>query len=243
MRLFYDIQVCHGRIFSQETSGQLVFERGARYVGIPFISGIRDRRLSGYIHVFLMERAIQGCRNLKPLARAFLMWVRWLESHEVDAFTPAILRYRSPSYGFREYLIGVTERNEIASSTAAVYINVIRLFYEFLDSRGELNSGDFLKTAEKHIDGGRKVSSSYLTIRMVKTANRSLNPLNHVEQTILSEALRQESESFRLMIYLKKNSGLRLDEMLTVPSSLFREELLKCHFFGFHKTSLPSSHL
>ena len=226
MRLIYDIKVRYGRIARQETPGQLVFEPGFRYVWIPCISGIRDRKLSRYIHVFLMEKAVQGNRDLKPQARAFLMWVRWLETHGVGAFKPAILRYNSPSYGFREYLIGATERNEIASSTAAGYINVIRRFYEFLDCYGELNSGDFLNTTEKYIEGGRKVTSSDLTIRMVRTANRSLNPLNDVEQTILADALRQEAEPFRLMISLMKNSGLRLDEMLTLPSSLFREEHL-----------------
>ncbi|MBW7034127.1 site-specific integrase, partial [Enterobacter hormaechei subsp. steigerwaltii] len=61
---------------------------------------------------------------------------------------------------------------------------------------------------------------------ITSTTKRTINPLNDAEVHILDEALKSESGLFSLMIVLMKNCGLRLDEMLTLPSSLFTEEYL-----------------
>lgn len=121
---------------------------------------------------------------------------------------------------------GAVRQGRIASSTAAVYISVIRRFYVFLGKCGELAASSFFTLVEKVVDGRRKVISSDLAIRITSTTKRTINPLNDAEVHILDEALKSESGLFSLMIVLMKNCGLRLDEMLTLPSSLFTEEYL-----------------
>jgi len=149
-----------------------------------------------------MDKAILQARDLKPLARAFLRWIRWLEDNGLDPFTPGTLKYQSPTYGFREYLLGAVRQGRIASSTAAVYISVIRRFYVFLGKCGELAASSFFTLVEKVVDGRRKVISSDLAIRITSTTKRTINPLNDAEVHILDEALKSESGLFSLMIVL-----------------------------------------
>ena len=227
MRIITNIHARYGRVSKLDaTEPKLKFEPGFLYAEIPYISGIQNRKLSRYVHFYLMDKAILQARDLKPLARAFLRWIRWLEDNGLDPFTPGTLKYQSPTYGFREYLLGAVRQGRIASSTAAVYISVIRRFYVFLGKCGELAASSFFTLVEKVVDGRRKVISSDLAIRITSTTKRTINPLNDAEVHILDEALKSESGLFSLMIVLMKNCGLRLDEMLTLPSSLFTEEYL-----------------
>ena len=227
MRIITNIHARYGRVSKLDaTEPKLKFEPGFLYAEIPYISGIQTRKLSRYVHFYLMDKAILQARDLKPLARAFLRWIRWLEDNGLDPFTPGTLKYQSPTYGFREYLLGAVRQGRIASSTAAVYISVIRRFYVFLGKCGELAASSFFTLVEKVVDGRRKVISSDLAIRITSTTKRTINPLNDAEVHILDEALKSESGLFSLMIVLMKNCGLRLDEMLTLPSSLFTEEYL-----------------
>lgn len=229
VRIITNIHARYGRVSKLDATEQnLKFEPGFLYAEIPYISGIQNRKLSRYVHFYLMDKAILQARDLKPLARAFLLWIRWMEDKELDPFTPGMLKYQSPTYGFREYLLWAVKLGRIASSTAAVYISVIRRFYVFLDMCGELTASSFFTLVEKVVDGRHKVISSDLAIRITTTTKRTINPLNDKEVHILDEALKSETELFSLMITLMKNCGLRLDEMLTLPSSVFTEEYLTC---------------
>ncbi|MEQ4869476.1 site-specific integrase, partial [Escherichia coli] len=152
-----------------------------------------------------------------------------MEENALSAFLPSVLRYQSPSYGFREYLTCAVEGNRLASSTASGYINVIRRFYTFLDEQGEVSRDDFFLPQEKFMGSVRKVVTSDLAIRVTRKANRSLNPLNDAEHKTLSLVLSSESESFKLMILLMKMSGLRLDEVLSLPVMLFNDVVLANH--------------
>ncbi|HGG8903955.1 TPA: site-specific integrase, partial [Enterobacter cloacae] len=120
MRIITNIHARYGRVSKLDaTEPKLKFEPGFLYAEIPYISGIQNRKLSRYVHFYLMDKAILQARDLKPLARAFLRWIRWLEDNGLDPFTPGTLKYQSPTYGFREYLLGAVRQGRIASSTAA----------------------------------------------------------------------------------------------------------------------------
>ncbi|MGC4127507.1 site-specific integrase [Enterobacter sp.] len=230
MKIINKVPVRYGRIrlpTCQEKS--LTFEPGFQTVTIPCIRGIKDQKLHRIIHCYLVEKAIRKTRDLMPTARAFLCWIRWMEQNEISAFIPSVLRYKSPSYGFREYLTSAVEGNRIASSTASAYINIIRRFYTFLGESGEVCTENYFLQQEKYVGGDRRIVTSDLAIRISRKANRSLNPMNDVEQSVFSKELALESESFRLMLLLMKTSGLRLDEVLTLPAMLFNEDILACH--------------
>lgn len=230
MRIINNVPVRYGciRLPTNQTTS-VAFEPGFQVVTIPCIRGIKDKKLHCFIHSYLIDKAIRRSRDLMPTARAFLFWLRWMEENELSAFLPSVLRYQSPSYGFREYLTCAVEGNRLASSTASGYINVIRRFYTFLDEQGEVSRNDFFLLQEKFTGSVRKVVTSDLAIRVTRKANRSLNPLNDAEQKTLSLVLASESESFRLMILLMKMSGLRLDEVLSLPVMLFNDVVLANH--------------
>ncbi len=80
MRIITNIHARYGRVSKLDaTEPKLKFEPGFLYAEIPYISGIQNRKLSRYVHFYLMDKAILQARDLKPLARAFLRWIRWLE--------------------------------------------------------------------------------------------------------------------------------------------------------------------
>lgn len=227
MRIINNVPVRYGCIrLPINRTESVTFEPGFQVVMIPCIRGITDKNLHCFIHSYLIGKAIQRTRDLMPTARAFLCWLRWMDKNGLSAFLPSVLRYQSPSYGFREYLTCAVEENRLASSTASGFINVIRRFYTFLGEQGAVSQDDFFRPQEKFIGSLRKIVTSDLAIRITRKKNRSLNPLNDTEQTTLSLALASESESFRLMILLMKISGLRLDEVLTLPAMLFNEDIL-----------------
>ncbi|WP_255322680.1 hypothetical protein [Enterobacter asburiae] len=157
------------------------------------------------MHFYLMDKAILQARDLKPLARAFLRWIRWLEDNGLDPFTPGTLKYQSPTYGFREYLLGAVRRAHRLIHRGGVhqrYPTVLRISGKC----GELAASSFY-VGRKVVDGRRKVISSDLAIRITSTTKRTINPLNDAEVHILDEALKSESGLFSLMIVLMKIVG------------------------------------
>lgn len=72
MRIITNIHARYGRVSKLDaTEPKLKFEPGFLYAEIPYISGIQNRKLSRYVHFYLMDKAILQARDLKPLAGHF----------------------------------------------------------------------------------------------------------------------------------------------------------------------------
>ena len=210
-----------------EGESEIRFLDGGKLYYIPCIVGMVNQRLSEYIHYFIVEKAIAGRKDLVPYAKAFLFWGRWLENECVDPFENNVNKLKHPTYGYLYHIRHQVKENRIASSTASNYMNVIRSFYETIHGLGVIESvAGFFQYERSIIDGYRMVQTSDLSIRIVSKQRKSLKPLNEIEQKTVSTLVSQENKSFGLKIKLMMNSGLRLDEVLTLPSGIFDEGLL-----------------
>jgi integrase len=189
------------------------------------VGDINDR-LWQLIHVYLLELASQGAIDLEPKARAFLSWLKFIQSKKIDPFSSPPMKLYHPTYAYRHYLISRMNGDiqpSLASSTCASYINVIKSFYEFLINK-QVIEGVFYKYKYKYIDGYRKIQSTDLSIRIRKNSDSSLNPLNEDDYPLFIKSMRECSVEYRLMIELMICSGFRLQESLTVTKEVFSED-------------------
>jgi integrase len=193
---------------------------------IPYILGIENHKLDALIHEYMLSKAIGHLKDLSPYARAFLHWLRWMDEMQVsDPFISTTAKLIHPSYGYKHYLTKLIQDDGIASSTASVYANTIRQFYEWLGDQNLIDKKDFFQSELKYANG-RKVISSNLAIRVSDKRAKSLNPFTPIEQDALRDELINSSAEFQLMIRAMKDCGLRLGECLTLPASLFDESIL-----------------
>ncbi|MGP4933487.1 tyrosine-type recombinase/integrase [Pseudoalteromonas nigrifaciens] len=194
---------------------------------IDGISGIRDTQLSQLVNIFIMEKASKAV-DTRPISKALLHWVRWLEDKEINAFEPSILHYQSPSYGFREELLTRVndEATELSYNTASNYINVIKNFYDFLDENNVVEKNKFYKSSLRISGRGVKANSTDLAIRPIKQHNHTpLNPLTKYECGELLKVIEQLSTQEYLIIMLMLGCGLRGKEVYTMNSKLFTSDM------------------
>lgn len=232
MRIVHGVKVRVGdaKPLTNETSDLEFIRSLHRTYEIPVIVGDIDPTLWDYIHIYLLEKASQGLKDLKPTAKAFLSWLLFLQDHNIDAFSNPKMRYKHPTYGYKHHLKNrvdsVTVRDQIASSIACTYINTIKAFYEMLVGLGHVKEGDFFKYESSIIDGHRRVQSTDLSIRIRRKHGTSLNPLDTKRQHSFRSAIIELPVEYRLVSKLMINCGLRLTEACTMTTGLFREEEL-----------------
>jgi integrase len=227
MEIINDVPYRYGVIFEvNDGDSELSFKKGYRTVRVPVILGIKDQVLSEHIHRYIVYKAVSNRKDLKPYSKAFLSWCRFLCEHDIKPFTNAFSRIVHPTYGYRNYLIELVISNKLASSTASSYINTIKSFYEMLGKENYLSVDDYFQYETTHLNNYRKVQSTDLSIRVVNQKNKSLKPLNEQAQAAFNEHLKTCEMSFQLMLRFLIQSGLRLQEMLTLPASLFMENSL-----------------
>ncbi|MBE0377768.1 hypothetical protein PPRY_a0335 [Pseudoalteromonas prydzensis ACAM 620] len=194
---------------------------------IDAISGIKDTQLSQLVNIFIMEKASKTV-DTKPLSKALLQWVRWLEDKNINAFEPSIFHYQSPSYGFREELLIRVhdEATELSYTTASNYINAIKAFYDFLNENNVVDKNNFYKSSLRMSGRGVKTNSTDLAIRPVKQHNHTpLNPFTRNECEELLKIIEQLPTQEYLMIMLMIGCGLRGKEVYTMNSELFTSDL------------------
>lgn len=212
-------------MLSKESSLEFDPKSPLRSYEVPNIVGIENRRLDTLIHQRLLTYA-EGHEDTKPEARAFLHWLKWMKLEGVSSpFISTIALAVHPTYGYKHYLNGEIVGERLSRSTAVSYMAVIRRFYQWLGDIGEVNPSDFIKPKMTFVEG-RAVLSSDLTIRAEGRSGRSLNPLLIIEQQAFKKALESKSPRLNLMLRSMRDSGLRLDESLSLPSGLFEEAVL-----------------
>jgi integrase len=209
---------------------QLSFDAGYKTAHIPYISGIKHKRLSDLIHHYLVEQIQNGAMDLSSHGRAFFSWVKWMQFHNIDPFVASPIPRFHPTYGFRHHLIERTKSDsakiQLATSTASTYINHIKNFYQHLGRINELDASEFFQHERSIVDGNILVETSDLSISRISTHTKSLNPLSREEVMAFHKTLSLQAVDFQLMCRLMMYSGLRIKEVLSLPRSLFEEELL-----------------
>ncbi|OXY81366.1 tyrosine-type recombinase/integrase [Oceanimonas doudoroffii] len=206
---------------------RLVMKGNYRSFHVPILIGDFSPKLRRLINLYVIRKASDGRKDLTPTVKAFKVWVRWLIDYNINPFSSYEFKYDSPTYGFRQYLIERVSSETLSSSTANAYILVIKDFYDMLDYEGIVNSENYYKSKLSIVDGYRKVQSSDLAIRVVKAGGKSLKPLNEKTQAKLLSLMENQSEEFKLILKLMLTCGLRLSEVITLPESIFREELFQ----------------
>ncbi len=193
---------------------------------IPCIYGIENQELSILVHELIINKAIDQRKDLKPYAKGLLSWLKWLKENSIEPFKVTFNKLKHPTYGYRNHLKTKVNNNEMASSTASSYINIVKSLYQMAGAAQVVDESQFFKRETSIVDGNRVVQSTNLSIRRVITKRKTLNPLNEIEQLAVNTVLKAESPDFQIMIRFMQSSGLRLDEVLTMTSSLFKEEIL-----------------
>ncbi|AUW04410.1 tyrosine-type recombinase/integrase [Vibrio campbellii] len=225
--ILYDVPVRLGEASALESElGTLSFKSDYKTIQIPiligdFHSGLRDR-----INLFLLHKASDNHKDLSSMAKAFKTWVKWLVDEKIDPFSVPKFKFKSPTYGFRQHLIErVTENHNLKTSTANSYMLVIKAFYETLYEDGILDKSHFYHHKTSIINGYRKLQSSDLAIRVRRSVDGNLNPLNREVQLNALKLLKNQNKNFQLVFKLMILCGLRLSEALSFPCKLLREEL------------------
>ncbi|MEZ8201221.1 tyrosine-type recombinase/integrase [Vibrio splendidus] len=196
-----------------------------RRASIYAIVGIRNQGLSNAVNTFIMYKAAK-CVDTSSISKALHTWCIWLDETGINAFTPAILHYKSPTYGFKEeLLIRVNENKCLSYTTASSYINTIKSFYQFLIDNDVVPPNIFFKNTISY-SGRRYIHSTDLTIRLVKKhQSSSLNPLNQQKCVCVLEVIRGMDTRNYLMFMLMLGCGLRGQEVCTMNSKLFKADI------------------
>nr|WP_301338161.1 site-specific integrase [Vibrio sp. 99-70-13A1] len=160
------------------------------------------------------------------MAKAFKTWVVWLVDKKIDPFSVPRVKYKSPTYGFRQHLIErINEEKSLKTSTANSYTLVIKGFYETLYDDGILDKSNFYRHKISTINGYRELQSSDLAIRVNRPVDNNLTPLSHETQLKALNLLQGQTKNFQLVFKLMIFCGLRLSEALSFPCRLIKEEL------------------
>ncbi|EKO3838381.1 hypothetical protein NTE14_004100, partial [Vibrio harveyi] len=203
----------------------LSMEGGFQTVEIPILIVTSNPYLQNLINLFLLDKASNNYKDLSSVAKAMKTWVRWLIENRVDPFAIAKTKSKSPTYGFRQYLLErVHEKSNLKSSTANKYMLTIEAFYKMLAQEGIVQQKHFYRSKLSIIDGYRKLQSSDLAIRVSRALEGNLRPLDHETQRKALQVVEQENEEFKLAFKLMMFSGLRLNESLSFPCFLLLDE-------------------
>jgi integrase len=209
------------------SNSRLELDGNHAIVNIPIIIGDFDSNLRNLINHYILSKASSGKKDLSSTAKAFQLWVRWLIDHDINPLIMPKSKIDSPTYGFRHYLTErIVEHRNLSSSTANSYILVIKNFYDMLDNEDIVDKSVYYKSKVSIVDGYRKVLSSDLAIRVEKKRDDALTPLNTQTQLKLRKLLVTLDSHFALLLNLMIHSGLRLNEVLSLPESLFSEDFI-----------------
>lgn len=226
MRVLEGIPVRLGRIRQLEASDAPLRFVGAHSVyEVPVIVGDIDPTLWDLIHVFILNKAVAGAKDLMPTARAFLSWLSFLSDRDIAPFVDTRLDVNHPTKGYRAHLVQRIMDNTIASTTASTYINIIKCFYEMLVELRLVPEGCFFKHEKSVLNKGKSIQSTNLRIRRRnRNSSLSLSPLDAEAQAVFGAIVAGRPPMYRLMCRLMMNSGLRITEVCTLPIHLFTEE-------------------
>ena len=201
------------------------FKKPTKQKVIPVVTGIKNKQLDKLVNIWLMSKSKDN-KDTKPLARAIKNWCDFIELNLIQPFEVPMNKMRSPTYGYKEELkLRITD-NILASSTASLYINEVKNFYKWLDANKLLEANPFFKNEMSLVDGKRKVQSTDLRIRTYKKHGPSLNPMNHQTTVRFKSILETIPQRNRLLNKIMLESGLRLQEVLTLNIDLFDEDKL-----------------
>lgn len=206
-------------------SDQIQMDGKYRLVEIPILVGNFNPRLKQFINLFLLTKASSGNKDLSSTAKAFKTWVQWLVDEQVNPFSLPESKPKSPTYGFRQFLLErVIDKQNLKRSTANSYVLVIKTFYEMLIEEGIVDNRVFFRSKLSIHDGYRKLQSSDLAIQVSRPVDNALKPLDHETQKKALQLIEEQSEEFKLIFKLMIFSGLRLGEALSFPCSLLNDE-------------------
>lgn len=225
--ILFDVPVRLGLAapLSSETD-RLQMDGKYRTTEIPILVGNFNPRLKQFVNLFLLKKASSGNKDLSSTAKALKTWVQWLVNEQVNPFVLPKSKPLSPTYGFREHLLEkVFEKHELKRSTANSYILVIKAFYEMLGEDGIVDHRNFFRSKLSITDGYHKRQSSNLAIKVPRTVDKDLRPLDHETQKKALLLVQEQNEEFKLIFKLMIFSGLRLSEALSFPCSLLKDEL------------------
>jgi len=227
MEILNGVEVRLGEISQLASSGaEPVFVQGYQTCSIPVVIGDIDDRLWQLIHIYLLEKASAGLKDLQPKARAFLSWLKFIQHRGINPFSSPRMRQYHPTYAYRAYLRSRVDGEAtpgLSGSTASAYMNVIRAFYEFLIGHGVIE-GEFFKYKNKRVPGYRQVKSTDLAIRIPRKHGSSLNPLEESQFREFLALLDNCTVEYKLMMQLMVLSGFRVGEACSVTARVFDED-------------------
>jgi integrase len=173
---------------------------------------------------FYHLRSAEGLEDLSSNAKGLLRYWRFLESAGMKWDELRQPKSMKPTYLFRNRdLMPAVNNNELARSTANVYIRHVVNFYLWaienehltVDKHNKPFDIHFVERANQgklgHMMPMFTVQTHDLKIKQHGNSG-SLHPLSQDEIAVMADLLKYESIEFRLMILLSLMSGLRIGE-------------------------------
>ncbi|MFK5948838.1 MAG: site-specific integrase [Methylococcales bacterium] len=216
----------------ESKDSELEYKGRYKTYSIPVIIGNIEPKLWSLIHIFLINKASGKVKDLNPTVKAFVSWLNFINDKKINPFVAPRLKSKSPTYGYKESLLArinndnkVKKKSQLSSSTASLYINIIKSFYEFLVN-ADICTGNFFKYKVSNIDNKRKIISTDLAIRIIKKHGSTLNPLDKNNLIELKKEISNVPLEYQLAFKYMFNCGLRISESATIPNSIFKENKL-----------------
>lgn len=169
-------------------------------------------------------------------AKALLLYFRFLYQNNLNYSKFPHSKSRKQTFRFADFLVSAIQTNDIAISTAKTYLRVIVNFYKFLGRNNLIEFSERNKPFDFEIVSLRQSGVLAHTQRVitVQTTNlmkklpreqkkhitRTLSPLNQEHLNAFLHQLTVISEDKALIFEVALATGMRLQEVLTIPESI-----------------------
>ncbi|MFT6908683.1 MAG: integrase [Oleiphilaceae bacterium] len=170
-----------------------------------------------HVNAFLLSRRIvDNLKDIEPLAKAMLLYFRFLATNNMEWDDLDAPLDRNPIFLFRNHLHQLISGGVYHKTTAASYLGVVRRFYMFCHRHRYIDRLPF------QVEGINKYGKSYTDCSIqAPSGKRRLKPLNGRELGYVYETWNAVSIEFRLLTLLAQYSGLRSIEAADIKKRLF----------------------
>ena len=168
-------------------------------------------------------------------AKALLLYFRFLHQNNLNYWQFPHSKSRKQTFRFADFLVSAIQSDDIAISTAKTYLRVIVNFYKFLGRNNLIEFSERNKPFDFEMVSLRQSGMLAHTQRVItvqttnlmkklpreqtKHSSRKLSPLTQEHLSAFLNNLIDISEDKALIFEVALATGMRLQEVLTIPES------------------------
>lgn len=169
-------------------------------------------------------------------AKALLLYFRFLHQNQLNYWKFPHSKSRKQTFKFADFLVSSINSEDIAISTAKTYLRVVVNFYKFLGRNNLIEFSEKNKPFDFEMISIRQSGMLSHTQRVIsvqttnlmkrlpreqkKHVTRKLSPLTQEHLKTLLSHLSKISDDKALIFEVALTTGMRLQEVLTVPESI-----------------------